>query len=124
MTFQESVKHVFNNYANFSGRASRSEYWYFFLFNCIIGFVLQGLAVIFGSTENPSLLFTILYYLYSLAVLIPGLAVNFRRLHDIGKGGGWILINLIPIIGSIWYIVLLCTASEPGANRFGDEPAA
>jgi uncharacterized membrane protein YhaH (DUF805 family) len=59
--------------------------------------------------------------LYSLAVLLPGLAVLVRRLHDIGKGGGWIFITLIPLVGFIWMLVLLVTDSE-GDNRFGANP--
>ncbi len=60
--------------------------------------------------------------IYSLAVLLPSLAVSVRRLHDIGKGGGWIFINLVPVIGSIWYIILTVLPSQRGYNRFGAQP--
>ena len=63
-----------------------------------------------------------LYGLYTLAVIIPGLAVAIRRLHDVGKSGWMILINLIPIIGVIWFFILLVTDSNPGENQYGQNP--
>lgn len=64
----------------------------------------------------------ILSYIYSLAMLIPGIAVGFRRMHDIGKSGLWLLINFVPLIGSIWFIILAIKPSQPGANEFGPNP--
>ncbi len=61
-------------------------------------------------------------FLYAVAVFLPGLAVNIRRLHDIGKSGWWYLIYLIPIIGAIWLTVLMCLDSEPGENQWGENP--
>lgn len=60
--------------------------------------------------------------IYSLAILLPSLAVSVRRLHDTGRGGGWIFISLVPIIGGIWYFILTVLPSQPGPNRFGEEP--
>lgn len=107
---------VLKKYAVFSGRARRAEYWYFVLFNIIIGAVLGIISRVIGDDNN------ILAYIYSLALLIPGLAVEVRRLHDIGKSGWWIFISLIPLIGTIWLIVLLATDSNPGENKFGPNP--
>lgn len=91
MSFGEAIKSVFSNYANFKGRARRSEYWYFVLFNILVSLVLSGLTLI-----SPKL--SILNSIYSLVVFIPGLAVAVRRLHDIGKSGWTYLIVLIPAI--------------------------
>jgi uncharacterized membrane protein YhaH (DUF805 family) len=99
---------VLSNYANFNGRASRSEYWYFILFTVIISFVLAlidgALGIRFG-----------LYNVYSLAVLVPSIAVSVRRMHDVDKSG-WF--SLIPI----YNLILACTAGTPGANHYGPDP--
>ena len=108
------LKVVRDNYANFNGRASRQEYWMFFLFNMIFAIVITGIDIILGIG--------FLNGIYSLAVMIPGIAVGIRRLHDIGKSGWMLLIVLIPIIGSIWLIVLMVTASNPSENKYGPSP--
>ncbi len=120
---------VLKKYAVFSGRARRKEYWYFFLVNIIIAMVLGALTAIVGgsgqnsSSSNPlSLGLSCISSLYSLAVLLPGLGVVVRRLHDIGKGGAWIFIGLIPLIGGIWLLVLMATDSQPGDNQYGPNP--
>ena len=102
-------------YVDFSGRARRKEYWMFALFNVIFSCVATGLDMALG------LGFNLLSLLYTLAVLLPSLAVVVRRLHDVGKGGGWIFIAFVPLVGSIWLLVLLLTDSE-GDNRFGRNP--
>ena len=108
-------------YADFSGRARRKEYWIFSLINCIIIFFLYILQIVsIESTLWP--IFPIVFFLYAAAVLLPGLAVSIRRLHDIGKSGWWYLIYLIPIIGAIWLTVLMCLDSEPGENHWGENP--
>src|SRR5436190_18099988 len=114
---------VLQNYAVFSGRARRSEYWYFVLFNMIFAIVAAIIDNILGLTFNmPGFNYGYIYMLYSLFVLIPGLAVLVRRLHDVGKSGWWIFIALIPIIGWIWILVLLFTDSNPGENQYGPNP--
>jgi uncharacterized membrane protein YhaH (DUF805 family) len=100
---------VLKKYVVFSGRARRKEYWMFFLINMIIATVLY-------------LISNFLYNIYGLAVLIPGLAVSVRRLHDIDKSGWWLLVGLIPVIGWIWLIVLAATDSQPGQNQYGPNP--
>ncbi len=104
---------VFERYAVFEGRAGRAEYWWFFLANLIISFVLQAIA----GVSNALL---ILAVVYSLAVLIPGLAVAVRRLHDTNKSGWWILISLVPFVGVIVLIVFLATDGDQGANQYGN----
>ena len=112
---------VLKKYAVFSGRARRAEYWMFLLFNMIFAVVAVILDNVLG-TAIEDVGYGLFYILYGLAVLIPSLAVAVRRLLDIGKSGGWIFIVLIPIIGSIWLIVLLATDSQPGENQYGPHP--
>ena len=88
----------------------------FILFNLIVGGVVSILDYILGAA--------ILGYLYSLAVLLPSLAVQVRRLHDINKPWYWIFITLIPLVGAIWMIVLMATEGTRGDNDFGPDPKA
>ncbi len=112
---------VLKNYAGFTGRARRKEYWMFVLFNLIFLIAAMILDNVFGTTVE-GLPYGLFYFLYALAVLIPSLAVAVRRLHDIGKSGWMILVSLIPIAGSIWLLVLLVTDSNPGENEYGPNP--
>ena len=107
---------VLKNYAGFSGRARRKEYWMFALVNLAIGIVLQLLGAAIHS-QIP-------YYLYALAVIIPALAVGVRRLHDTGRSGWWLLIALVPLVGAIILIVYLATGGNPGPNAYGPDPKA
>lgn len=100
---------VLQNYATFTGRARRSEYWYFFLFNVLIAI---GVGIIGGLLKV-----TLLSNLYSLIVLLPGIAVGVRRMHDVGKSG-WFL--LIPI----YNLILACTPGVAGDNEYGPDPKA
>ena len=113
------------NYANFSGRARRSEYWYFALFNLFAIISTAILDRLFGTTfdmgfgPSPYGYFTILYNFFTF---IPTVAVSVRRLHDVGKSGWFILIGLIPLIGAIWLLVLLFKDSNTGDNAYGSNP--
>jgi len=104
---------VLKKYAVFSGRAGRKEYWMFVLFN----FIFALAAFLLGLIT-----FGLLYIAYIVAVFVPTLAVSVRRLHDIGKSGWYYLIILIPIAGPIWFLVLMCTDSQPGDNQYGPNP--
>jgi len=106
---------VLKKYAVFSGRASRTEYWMFFLFNIIIAFVL---AIIEGLIGSPGFV----GMLYGLAVLIPGIAVAVRRLHDTDRTGWWLLIGFVPLVGLIVLIVFLVQPSMEGDNQYGSIP--
>lgn len=111
----DAVKLFIQNYTNFNGRSTRSEYWFTYLAFLIVGSVL-GLLSSFLS------IFKILTGLLSLAILIPSLALSIRRLHDIGKSGWYLLMSLIPLVGGIIVLVFLCTPSQPQGNQWG-EPA-
>ena len=112
---------VLKQYADFSGRARRKEYWMFVLFNMIFAIFAMILDIVLGiAIEGVG--YGPLYGLYALAVLIPGLAVAIRRLHDVGKSGWMILISLIPLIGAIWLLVLMVTDSNSGENEYGQNP--
>lgn len=112
---------VLKQYADFSGRARRKEYWMFVLFNMIFAIVAMILDNVLGIAME-GIGYGPLYGLYALAMLIPGLAVAVRRLHDVGKSGWMILISLIPLIGAIWLLVLMATDSNPGENQYGQNP--
>ena len=113
---------VLRQYADFTGRARRTEFWMFVLFSAIISIVLRVIDnLIFGNgmtSGGP------LGLLYSLAVLLPSIAVSARRLHDIGRSGWWQLIGLIPIIGWIVVIVWYATAGKAEPNQWGQNPKA
>lgn len=109
---------VLKKYAVFTGRARRKEYWFFFLISVIISIILSVIDGSFGSNGGMGVLST----LYSLAVLIPGIAVSVRRLHDINRSGWWLLIALVPILGAIVLLVFMVQDSTPGENQFGPNP--
>ena len=102
----------------FSGRSRRAEYWYFVLFNIIVGAVLALIDGLIGTTTGVANV-GILSGIYGLTILIPSIAVTVRRLHDIDRTGWWIFINLIPLIGPI---VLLVFAVTPGNNQYWPNP--
>jgi uncharacterized membrane protein YhaH (DUF805 family) len=112
---------VLKKYATFSGRAQRAEYWYFLLFSTLI---VIALSVIDGMTGsyNEDTGWGLLSGLYSLAVLLPSIAVGARRLHDTSRTGWWLLIGLIPVIGTIVLIVFFVLDSTPGDNAYGPNP--
>ena len=135
MSFTESISSVFSKYATFSGRARRSEFWWFYLFNVLVNIVLGLINV------------KIITSLWSLAILLPSLAVTVRRLHDTGKSGWYILIPIVVaivaviiiilseatvagliiayamiIVFAILYIIWLVTDSQPGDNQYGPNP--
>jgi len=112
-------------YIDFWGRARRKEYWMFTLWNIVITMFLAALAAIgteIGSDSSVSYIPMVLYLLYGLFILIPSFTVSVRRLHDIGKSGWWILIGLIPVIGSIILLVWYCTEGQRCENEWGPDP--
>ena len=127
MNFVEAVKSAYQKYITFSGRAARSELWWWTLFQVIANVVI---AAIFGGGHmamgdgamNMHYQGGLVANLWALANFLPGLAVAIRRLHDLDKSGWWSLIVLIPLVGWIILIVWYCTKGTPGANRFGPEP--
>ena len=113
MNLQEAVRSVLSQYAGFSGRARRSEYWFWTLAVLIVSVVAAIIDVIIGVK--------ILQYVVALATLVPGIAVGVRRLHDTGRSGWWILLALIPVVGAIILIVWFATDSAPD-NEYGPNP--
>lgn len=114
-----------NNYTNFDGRARRSEFWYYNLMNMLIVISLEILVVVLVAATQSAIvggIIGILILLYVLGTFIPSIAVMVRRLHDVGKSGWWYFIALVPIIGTIWLLVLLFTDSQEGNNEYGANP--
>lgn len=108
-------------YADFEGRARRTEYWMFILFYiifAIVAMIIDGLLG-FSMAEGG---FSPIQALYSLAMIVPAIAVSVRSLHDVGKSGWMLLVGLIPFIGYIWLLVLYVTDSNPGTNQYGSNP--
>lgn len=120
------LKVMKENYSNFSGRARRKEFWMWYLFYVIVlivamildGVLGTGFEIGYGATTPYGWVYTIA----ALAHLIPGLAVNVRRLHDVGKSGWFLFIALIPFVGAIWLLILSCSDGESGDNAYGSNP--
>ena len=113
MSFGAAITSCFTQYVGFSGRARRSEYWFFALF----GFLVYLVAALIDAAIGTSV-FTILV---ALGLVLPGLAVTVRRLHDTDRTGWWVLINLVPF-GGIVTLVFSCLDSQPFPNRYGPSP--
>jgi uncharacterized membrane protein YhaH (DUF805 family) len=118
MNFGEAIKSGFHNYVTFSGRAARSEYWFWHLFFILVAVAaaLIDLALFPQSSTSP------LNNIAELILLLPTLAVSVRRLHDLDRSGWWIFLGLIPLIGAIWLLVWFCMRGTVGPNRFGPDP--
>ncbi|MEH8117307.1 DUF805 domain-containing protein [Aeromonas allosaccharophila] len=109
---------VLKQYAVFSGRARRTEYWMFVLCNVIVMLLLSMVDKLIGGDKE------LISSIYSLAVLLPSLAVAARRLHDTDRSAWWLLLGLIPIIGTMVLIYFMVCNGQQGPNRFGDDPKA
>ncbi|WP_118997633.1 DUF805 domain-containing protein [Neisseria polysaccharea] len=110
-------------YAQFSGRASKREFWGFLLFRTVAEVaILLVIGIMVEVSRSLGDIFSILYFLFTLAVLVPTISVGVRRLHDTGKSGWWYLISVIPLIGWIWLIILWCQASVNEDNQWGGLP--
>ena len=133
MNFMDAVKSGYQNYVNFAGRSSRSAFWWWALFQVIVSVVIgavegggwsqmsggmSGGMMEAGFNAGP------IAIVWSLANLLPGLALAVRRMHDIERSGWWVLINLIPLVGVIIYLVWACQKGTSGTNRFGADPLA
>ena len=107
---------AWKKFADFNGRSRRKEFWIFWLINMAISYGLQFIAAHLGIVG------TIILGVFGLAIIVPMIAVGIRRMHDIGKSGLWVLINLIPLVGSIWFIFLGAKDSLPESNQWGACP--
>ncbi len=120
---------AFRQYADFSGRASRQEFWMFVLFNLLFAmawaFVAGLLTGLFGGSFDQESRLMFMYKLiaiYYAVTAVPAMAVGVRRLHDTGRHGWWMLVSLIPFAGGVWLIVLMCLNGSAGDNRYGSRP--
>ena len=123
MDMMQSISTVFSKYITFAGRAQRSEYWWFILFILVGSAVAAAFDTVMGSM-NFTYGSGIIGAIFSLAIFLPSWAVEVRRLHDIGKSGWWLLLILIPIIGSIILLVWLIRKGTEGDNQYGPDPLA
>lgn len=103
---------VFNKYVRFDGRADRTEFWHFVLAEVIIGLTLSVLAAIFSKVAFIAVIFKFISFIVNIGLFLPSVAVSVRRLSDIGKGWPWIFVNFIPVVGSIWFLILMATPSK------------
>jgi uncharacterized membrane protein YhaH (DUF805 family) len=106
---------VLKNYAVFTGRSRRREFWYFTLFNSMAAIVLMIIDITAGTHYA-------FLGIYCLAVLLPGLGVSIRRLHDTNRSGWWVLVNLYPAVGQFFYFLFMVAESDVGENRYGQNP--
>ena len=124
MTFGQSISTCFSNFANFQGRARRSEFWWFFLFSSVILFVVQVLLAFAPDGFLDSTAFAVIASsIVGIGLLIPFYAVGARRLHDTGKSGWLQLLVLIPCLGAIILYVLWAQAGSEADNQSGSSPA-
>ena len=112
---------AFKKYAFFQGRSGRKEYWIFVLFNIIVSMVLGYIDRLTGTFVADTG-FGILSAIYTLAVIVPGIAVSVRRLHDTGRSGWWFLVTIVPVIGFFVFLYFMVLDSDPGANKYAPPP--
>ena len=109
---------IIKKYAKFEGRANRPQYWYFVLTEFLAFFILELLCVI----PFVNIIAFLALLVLGLGLIVPGIAVSVRRLHDTNKSGWWLLLCFVPFVGSIVILVFMCLEGTKGANKYGDEP--
>ncbi len=125
VSFGEALPLFFKNYANFQGRSSRGAYWWLMLINLLISIgigIVDG--IVFPRSTGALAGMGMLSILWSLATLIPGIAISFRRLHDVDKSAWWLFISLIPLIGAVVLIFFCAQPGTRGANSYGPDQEA
>jgi uncharacterized membrane protein YhaH (DUF805 family) len=122
MNFVDSVKCALKNYRTFRGRASRSEFWYFLLFDFSVLFILVFINKFIYGESNEFNLLKFLISIIFIALILPSITVTVRRLHDINKSGLWIFLQIIPLIGPLIIYVLCALPSTNGTNKYGNKP--
>ncbi|MHB8324522.1 MAG: DUF805 domain-containing protein [Candidatus Dormibacteria bacterium] len=115
MGYMQAYQRMWQNFVKFDGRAGLGEYWKATLINIVVIIVLMILS-------RAAAILLLLYFLYAVALILPGLGLTFRRLHDTGRSGWWWLISVIPLLGSLYLIYLLAQPSSPAGEKYG--PAA
>jgi uncharacterized membrane protein YhaH (DUF805 family) len=125
MEFGEAVRVCFGKYADFTGRATRPEFWWFALFTLLVGVGASILLAIgFRAGAGAAVFVAVVIALCYLALLLPYLAVMVRRLHDTSRSGWWWFISLIPFVGGIVLLVLLASVGTAGRNAYGPDPTS
>ena len=119
MSFGDAISSVLSKYCCFSGRARRSEYWYFVLFEMIVSAALTGVLSFIGAGDSTVRALT---GLLSTALLLPGLGVIWRRFHDIGKSGANYFWIFVPLVGAILFFIWMCRDGDRGPNAYGPDP--
>ena len=119
VSFSQAVRMAFDSYCRFQGRSSRSEYWWWVLFCSILGFCI---GIVEGILDFSMTAVQATSGILSLVLLLPGLGLSVRRLHDIGKSGWWILLGLIPVVGAIVLIIWFARNSQMQDNQYGPVP--
>jgi uncharacterized membrane protein YhaH (DUF805 family) len=118
MTFPQAIKSAFKNFAKFDGRATRSEYWWFALFQLLV--LAVPYMMMAGETSRGGLsLGGLLYFVIAVGFFLPALGLAFRRLHDTNRSAWWLLISFVPLVGGIVLLVFMCLPGTPGPNRYG-----
>ncbi len=124
MNFGQAVNSYFRKYVTFTGRASRPEYWYAYLFSMILILVATlldfSMMVEYSAISDGGMAPSFFTSLITLALFFPSLTVGVRRLHDTNRSGWWMLLILVPLAGIIALIVFFCQRGTDGTNRFGD----
>jgi uncharacterized membrane protein YhaH (DUF805 family) len=118
MTLSIAVKSALAKYVTFSGRARRSEYWYFALFQLILLLVAVGVEMISRGAGS------VLYVIVVLGLALPNIAVTIRRFHDLDRSGWWYFLGFVPLIGGIIILIWFCSPGTAGPNRYGLDPRA
>lgn len=128
-SFGQAIRRFFKKYADFTGRASRSEYWWFFLFAIVIAAVYETLLLVLGTVGNGGAglgpigwLLIAVYVLWVLTMLVPSLALSWRRLHDANLPGPFFFLGFIPVVGWIILLVFYLLAPKPAGARFDRQP--
>ncbi len=112
---------VLKKYTVFEGRARRKEYWFFILFNMLISMALGFVERLTGNVD-PDTGLGILSGIYAIGIMIPGMAVSVRRLHDTGRSGWWLLITFVPVLGAIIFFYFMVLDSDAEVNEYGPSP--
>lgn len=125
MGFGQAVSTVFGKYATFSGRARRSEYWWWILFTVLLGIIANvGDTLLKTNTIEGAggVKFGWIYVVVAVVLVIPTIAVTFRRLHDTGRSGWWWLLSFVCFIGAVILLIFCLSDSKPGDNEYGPNP--
>ena len=120
--FQAPMFQALRRYSDFTGRSARPEYWLFYLFTILVALGFGIVSTILRHVPLLNLLVGLAYVVFALGILVPSLAVSFRRLHDTDRSAWWLLIAIIPFIGAVALLVFLVLPGTPGENRFGPPP--